>query len=221
VLLHDHAGAVEAAAHEWVPTIMLLPARPVGHVHDVAFPDGSGAILLAEVLFDIGRRLVLDALSANRETQIPLAGTLRLRSPWLWGVSGGRALPERRWPEEPAPGGDTTRLLAHPALAGWAIGGHTLLDLAAGPRGRPGWKLDVYEQRLVDQIAADRTMTEVLATRLRAVGEWMLLAHDEVTAALATAAAKGMAAAPRDEPFLRALVRRDLEIALRGIERSQ
>ncbi|MBN1660985.1 MAG: hypothetical protein JXA93_21490 [Anaerolineae bacterium] len=217
VLLHDRAGAVEAAAHEWVPMMMLLPARPAGYVHDVAFPDGSGSVLLVEACFDVGRRLVLDALEANRETQIPLAGTLRLRSPWLWGVSGGRTLPDRQWPQEPVAGGDTTRLLAHPALAGWAIGSHTLLDISSNPLGRKEWKMEVYEQRVIDQIAADGMMSDVLATRLRALGEWLLLAHDEPTAALALAAANGLAAAPREEPFLRALVRRDLAMAMHGV----
>jgi hypothetical protein len=220
VLLHDRAGAVEAAAHEWVPMIMLLPVREAGHVHDVAFPDGSGSILLVESPFDVGRRLVLDALSINRETQIPLAGTLRLHSPWLWGVSGGSRLPEHLRPQEPAAGGDTGLLLAHPALAGWALGSHTLFSPSSARSGRQGWTMEVYEQRVVDQIVADPTMLDVLATRLRALAEWFLLAHDEMAAALALAAAEGIVASPREEPFLRALVRRDLKTALRGTERA-
>ncbi|MFN2166854.1 MAG: hypothetical protein ACK2U9_11410, partial [Anaerolineae bacterium] len=43
VLLNDQVGAAEAVGHAQVPLLMLPPQRPLGHVHDVALPDGSGA----------------------------------------------------------------------------------------------------------------------------------------------------------------------------------
>jgi hypothetical protein len=88
ILLHDRAGAVEAVGHARVLSTMLPPERPLGHLHDVTLPDGSGSLLMLEASFDLGRRLVLEALAENRRTQIPVAGPLRLLSPWLWGVGG-------------------------------------------------------------------------------------------------------------------------------------
>ena len=38
VLLNDQAGAVEAVGHSHVPTEMLPPQRPPGHVHDIRCP---------------------------------------------------------------------------------------------------------------------------------------------------------------------------------------
>ena len=88
VLLSDRAGAVEAAGHGQVPMLSLPPRRPAGHVHDIALPDGSGAMLMLEMAFDPGRRLVLEALAANRETQIPVAGAAPVEPLALEGVRG-------------------------------------------------------------------------------------------------------------------------------------
>ncbi|MGD8398243.1 MAG: hypothetical protein PVG11_05250 [Anaerolineae bacterium] len=215
VLLHDRGGAVEAAGHTGVPAQLLVPERSPGYVHDVVFPDGSGSMLLLEAPFDLGRRLVLDALPANRETQIPLAGVLRLYGPWLWAVAGADALPMLHLPEPAA--GDTGGLLAHPALTGWTLRSPAVLGVAAEAMRHSGWDLDVWVGRLVGEIFSDPAVALALAERLAKMSSWLLLAGDERQAGLARAAAKGLQASPEDEAFVRALVRRDLEIALQGL----
>lgn len=220
VLLHDRAGAVEAVGHEQVLIQMLVPERPVGHVHDVALPDGSGALLMLEIPFDLGRRLVLDALADNRETQIPVAGPLRLLSPWLWGVGGAEALPERQLPRGEVPAdaeGESVRLLAHPAFGQWTLRSESMLRAAEAVRHHPAGDLEVSVWRLAAELFSNPEVAKIFGRRLTAMSEWLLLSGDEAASRLALAAARGVERSAVNHPFVEALIRRDLEWLLRGL----
>jgi hypothetical protein len=219
VLLHDRAGAVEAVGHEQVLIQKLLPGRPVGHVHDVALPDGSGALLMLEIPFDLGRRLLLDALADNRETQIPVAGSLRLLSPWLWGAGGAGALPERQLPQ----GGvlaetdeATVRLLEHPAFGQWTLRSESMLRAVQSP----GRDLEVSVWRLAAELFSNPEVGGIFGRRLKAMSEWLLLSGDEAASRLALAAARGVERSAVDHPFVQALIRRDLAWLLSGLRDS-
>ncbi len=227
VLLSDRVGAVEAVGHEQVPVLLLPPRRPLGHVHDVVLPDGSGVMLMLEASFDLGRRLLLEALEHNRQTQIPVAGPLRLLSPWLWGYSGADALPPRAVPEEPWPQASSRALadslLEHPAFAAWTAGGtlpqDTIHSAAQEALRHPNWDLEVWVGRLGSELFADTAVAEIFNRRLGAMSEWLLLAGDEAASRLALAAAQSVVEGkPQEQPFLLALVRRDLELALLSSE---
>jgi len=225
VLLHDRAGAVEAVGHPQVPALMLPPRRPQGYVHDVALPDASDVMLMLEVSFDVGRRLVRDALQDNRETQIPVAGPLRLRSPWLWGVAGGDSLPPRRLPEiEPDLGGEraasSAGLVGHPAFVSWALPGGLLLGAAEEILRHPGRELERGVRRLAAEMFANPEVAEAFRQRLEAMSEWLLLAGDEASSRLALFTARALGSRPADQPFVQALARRDLVLILKSLQQT-
>ncbi len=219
VLLSDRAGAVEAMGHGSVPALMLPPWREPGYVHDIPAPGGPGVMLMLEAPFDLGRRLVLEALARNRETQIPVAATLRLFSTWLWDVTGAEALPPKRLPQldpdDQALSADSGRLLEHPAFVTWALQGEAVLQAAQDLSKRPGWSLEMWVARLAADLFAEPIVAQVFSRRLEAMSEWLLLAGDETEARQALAAAQQFAGGvPHDHPLIRAMVRRALEFNL-------
>ena len=222
VLLHDRAGAVEAVGHPQVPALMLPPRRSRGYVHDVALPDASGIMLMLEAQFDVGRRLVRDALADNRGTQIPVAGLLRLRSPWLWGVDGGGERPPRRLPEmeaEPGPefAARSAGLLGHPAFVSWTLRGELLMGAAEEMMHRPGRELERSVRRLAAELFSNREVAAAFGRRLEAMSEWLLLAGDGAAARVTLRTARALASRPAEQPFIQALVRRDLALILKSL----
>jgi hypothetical protein len=219
ILLSDRAGAVRAVGHMQVSVLALPPRQPAGYVHDIALPDGSGTLLLLEAAFDLGRRLVVEALADNRETQIPVAGPLRLLSPWLWGCSGADSLPSRALPEleaeDAALASVSDRLLAHPAFATWQAPAEAIYGAAGEVLRHPGWDLEVWVKRLAGDLFGEPAIARVLGKRLLAMSEWLLLAGDRDLSKRALVAARALQEeAPQDQPFLQALIRRDLELVL-------
>jgi hypothetical protein len=226
VLLHDRAGAVEAVGHPQVPVLMLPPRRPEGHVHDVALPDGSGVMLAAEVSFDVGRRLVRDGLADNCETQIPVAGTLRLLSPWLWEVGGADSLPSRQLPDiGPAEEADlaerSATLLDLPAFLTWTVRGELLFDAAEGILQNPAGNLGRQIRQLAAELLASAAVVEALQRRLTAMSEWLLLVGDETSSRMALATARAMESSPAAQPFIQALVWRDLHLVLKNLQQDR
>jgi hypothetical protein len=225
VLLNDRVGAVEAVGHARVPARMLPPRQSPGFLHDIALPDGSAAMLMLETSFDLGRRLVVEAVVRNRETQIPVAGVLRLLGPWLWGVRDGDALPSRALPELSA--GDESllavsdRLLAHPAFASWTLRGEATFQAAEEALRHPGWDLEVWVKRLAGEFLARLVIVQVFSQRLVAMSEWLLLAGEEALARLALVSAQALLeGAAQEHPFVQALIRRDLAQALDNLEQT-
>jgi hypothetical protein len=201
---------------------MLPPRRARGYVHDVALPDASGIMLMLEAPFDVARRLVRDALEDNRETQIPVAGLLRLRSPWLWGLAGGRSLPPRRLPEietEPGPASAarSAGLLEHPAFVSWTLRGELLMGAAEEIRRHPGREIERSVRRLAAELFSNPEVTRAFRRRLEAMSEWLLLAGDEAPSRVALSTARALATGAAEQPFVQALVRRDLSLILKSL----
>ena len=224
VLLSDRAGAVEAAGHEHVPVVVLPPWREPGYLHDIPIPGGPGVLLMLEAPFDLGRRLVLEALARNRETQIPVAAPLRLFSTWLWDVTGFEALPPKRLPQlgpdDRGLGASSGRLLEHPAFVTWMLPAEQVLEAAQDLSQRhdwlgQSWRLEVGVARLAAELFSEPVVAQVFGWRLEAMSEWLLLAGNEAEARLALVAAEQFAGgAPQDHPLIRAMVRRALEFNL-------
>lgn len=225
VLLSDRAGAVEAMGHRQVSPQALPAQQPVGYVHDIVLPDGSGAMLALETTFGVGRRLVLEALAHNRETQIPVAAVLRLLSPWLWEAAGADQLPPRRLPALPegaeAMFGVTEHLLNHPAFVTWSARSERTLQAAEEVLRHPDRSRSRWVRRLTSELLAEPMVTGVLARRLTATSEWLLLAGEETWSQLALVAAQ-MLETPQivKHPFVQALVRRDLDLAMHSLKRQ-
>ena len=225
ILLSDRAGAVEAMGHTRVPVHMLPPRQPSGQLHDIALPDGSGGMLMLEASFDVGRRLVLDALAHNRRTQIPVAGPLRLLSPWLWGYAGADSLPPRKLPhlsaEDESLLSASDQLLQHPAFITWTARSEATLQAAEEVLRHPTWDRELWIKRLTSELFEEPAMVDVLSKRLEAMSEWFLLAGDEQRARLALVASRSMLdGPPQDQPFLQGVVRRDLDSTLDNLGRN-
>jgi hypothetical protein len=56
--------------------------------------------------------------------------------------------------------------------------------------------------------------------RLLAMSEWLLLSGAKTAARLALAAAQDVLQRPADQPFIEALIRRDLSVAVRAVGRQ-
>jgi hypothetical protein len=223
VLLSDRAGAVMAIGHSQVPGQILPRPMPAGYLHDIAQPDGSGAMLMLEADFDLGRRLVVESLVENRRTQIPVAGPLRLLSSRLWGYAGADSLPTKRLPAldaaDQALVAVSDRLLEHPAFVTWTTRSESTFRAAAEALGHPGWDLEVWVRRLTGELLDQPETARMLSRRLESMSEWLLLAGDESRAGMALAAARAMPnQPPQEQPFLRALVRRDLNVLLQSLQ---
>jgi hypothetical protein len=218
VLLSDRAGAVEAVGHANVSALALPPRRSLGYLHDIALPDSTGAILMLETTFDLGRRLVLEGLAHNRETQIPVAGVLRLLSPWLWAYAGETVLAARVLPEigagDEAQLSSSPRLVTHPALATWTARTEATLQAAQEALQHPTWDQEVWVRRLAGESFKEPALQQILSQRLTAMSEWLLLAGDLEGSRLALVAAQAFPkVSSQEHPFVQALVRRDLELA--------
>ena len=225
ILLDDQMGAVNAAAHDQAPVAALPPQRPVGHLHDVILPDGSGSLLMLEVPFDMGRRLVRDALALNRRTQVPVTGPLRLRSPWLWAAAGADELPPRALPEiargEESLWTVSDLLLSHPAFATWTVQSEAILE-AASDLQRRRWDRETWIKQFAAELAGEPVVVEVLSERLLVMSEWLLISGDKTRSRIALVTARRLrAGGVRNMPLLRELVRRDLENALRSSKESE
>jgi hypothetical protein len=225
ILVSDRAGAVEASGHAQVSTLVLPPRKPHGHMHDIALPDGTGALLMLEVPFDLGRRLVLDALAQNRETQVPVAGVLRWLSPWLWAYGLADTLPAQRLPELAVADGKlaeiTDRLIVHPAFASWTLRTQDTLHAAGEARRHPAWDRSLWIKRLADSLFADPLVAQVLSQRLVVTSELLLWAGEEELARVALVASQAMLEKdPAEIPFVQALIRRDLDLAVHSLARQ-
>ena len=223
LLLSEQAGVVRAAGHAHLSIQMLPPRRPCGYVHDIAWPDGSGAMLLLEAPFNRGRWIVLEALARNRATQIPVAGPLRLLSPWLWDSASEkpeRALPELAEGEEKQHlVANSDRLVRHPAFADWTVQGPATWLMAEEALRHPDWDLETLAGRLAAEILTDQAFSQVLAQRLEAMSEWLLGSGEKVLAKMALAVSQAIREGRDHEfPFLRTLVRQDLEMACRRLQ---
>jgi hypothetical protein len=225
ILLSDQAGALEAVGHTHVPTLLLPPRQPLGHLHDIWLPEDSGSMIMLEATFDLGRRLVMEALPQNWSTQIPVAGPLRLLSPWLWGYAGADSLPLQALPEisveDASLEATPDRLLEHPAFVTWSARSDATFRAAEEILRHPGWKLDVWIKRLTSELFAAPLVAQVLSKRLIAMSEWLLLARDELRAKQALVAARStLEGSVQEQPLLQAIVRRDLNQALASLHDS-
>ncbi len=218
ILLSDRAGAVEAVGHRQVSVLALPKRRSDGFVHDIVLPGSSMVLLMLEAGFDLGRRLVLEALDINRKTQIPVAGSLRLYGSWLWGYSGGDSLPPRRLPspgsgDDPGPP-DVDSLVGHPALLTWTVPSEVDRDGASQGLHHPGWNEEWLVKKLASTLYSGVDATQTLSRRLASLSEWLLLAGEEALAFLASRSAQEiLARGAQEHPFVHALVRRELDLA--------
>ena len=142
--------------------------------------------------------------------------------------AGADSLPARRLPESRAePGGEeadlTARsagLLGHPAFVSWTLRGELLMAAAEEILRYPGWDLDRWVRRVAGELFANPEVGQAFERRLTAMSEWLLLAQDETSARMALATARVLPARPADQPFVQALVRRDLVSILSSLQET-
>ena len=169
----------------------------------------------------LGRLPLISLLAANA---IPVAGVLRLLSPWLWGYAGADSLAAQTLPqlgdEADDLAGGSDRLVVHPAFHAWTVQTEATLLAAEEAMGHPDRDREVWVQRLAAEVLADPQVARVFSRRLVAMSEWLMLAGDGEGSRLALAAAQALGGSPLDARFVQALIRRDLELVLHGLEQQ-
>lgn len=187
VLLSDRLGAIDAAGRDGVAAWELPSRGQPGRMREISPPGAAGRQLMVDVSFDAGRRVLRDCLAYNRATQVPLAASLRLLHPWLWGLGGSQALPAPCLPQPAAAGlspAQAESLLRQPAFRFW-------IEDEEGMAG-PASALELWTRRLCGQPLSDPETVEVLRRRLTSMSEWLLWAGNEPDARLALAAARSL-----------------------------
>jgi hypothetical protein len=222
VMLLEGVGLNSALANPAAPPDELPAPRPVGTMHQIGFADAPQRLILLEAPFDYGRSLLLRAADDNRAGDYVFPPELRLYGTWLWN-SAARELPwPRKHPDLPESRSEllreTDRLLRHPAFQGWFAQSDALYNaaeqMAAGNAG-DSWRL---VQRVARQQFADPAEVMRYQVRLDAMAEWLERAQDPGAAQLAQATSDALGAMSAIEiPFILALVRRGLEIAIHNL----
>jgi uncharacterized protein Usg len=83
-------------------------------------------------------------------------------------------------------------------------------------RNPPG-DLDRWVRRLAGELFSNTEVMEAYRQRLTAMSEWLLLAGDGDSSRLALATAKALGRRPASQPFVQALVWRDLNLLLQSL----
>jgi hypothetical protein len=111
--------------------------------------------------------------------------------------------------------------LQHPAFITWTARSEATLQAAEEVLRHPTWDRELWIKRLAIELFGEPAMVDVLSKRLEVMSEWFLLAGDEQRAQLALVASRAMLdGPPQDQPFLQAVVRRDLESTLQSLRRN-
>jgi hypothetical protein len=85
----------------------------------------------------------------------------------------------------------------------------------------PSWDLSVWIRRLSSELFGEPEITRVLSRRLESMSQWLLMAGDQKRAQMALATAKAMPdRSPQEQPFLKAVIGRDLEWALQTLQQN-
>jgi hypothetical protein len=227
VFINDLTGVWDAIYDRNGELAQCLPPDCLpGAVHQAVFPGASTRLPLLETAFDVGRRLVRQALAVNHaKNQAPPLGYAVLSDLlWQW---DDRRLDERPPIERPSPAESavlrarTADLLNHLAFETWFIQDESLLGVARQLGwGAPADRRPGQGQLLNELIRHYFGPPEVAiyCNRLENMAEWLWLAGEKDAARLAVAAALTLKEdAPENHPLTRRMVELGLAIALRGL----
>ncbi len=206
--LHDSLGVTQAQAVAQVPLNgMPLPA-PTGFVHRLRVPNSHQVVRLAEIDPGLGLALANQAVAVQSELALPWPPELVVYGDWVWNEE---SLAATTWPAlpEPAAGGDFEALLRHVAFASWAWDVPDLPFLLASQRQGPDIRQGDQAHREVARRLAAGDAARLLAQRLDAQAQWLVLTHDP-DAALALAARQAVVRGEAEHPFVMALALRSL-----------
>jgi len=227
VFINDLTGVWDAIYDRNDELAQCLPAECLpGAVHQAIFPGASTRLPLLETAFDVGRRLVREALAVNHARSQPSPLSYAVLSDLLWKWDD-RGLDERPPVERPSPAelavlrARTADLLGHLAFETWFIQDEALLGTAR----RLGWgaSAEVRPQRgqLLNELIRHYFGPQEVAiycNRLENMAEWLWLAGEKDAARLALAAALTLKEdAPENHPLTRRMVELGLAIALQSL----
>ncbi len=228
LLLNDQMGIQYALKGEDLPFPHLAADPAIGTVHVVRMPQLGTSALLLEASFDVGRAILLEAISQHLEKGQPLPMPYRFYCVHLWAVPW--APPEE--PEAEAPPDDASwsleraaEMLRHPAFHAWGLQTPWVYDVAESLlQGSSGWPADEEFATAAQGIAArafEGQIPEELADRLRRMSRWLRLAGDAETARLALwTAAHLRDVSPASHPFLLRLAEAGLRAAVHNLARG-
>ena len=221
VVTREPDGIAACFGSNSVPVDRLPPDQPIGSIYTFSQGEDAPAIQLLESGFDPGRYVVRAALERHwaSETLPPLE--YRYFNPLLWNAG---PLAEAA----PSPGSgsyspaQTVGLLDHPIFAGWFWRDDAMFDAAR--RLKNGASTNI-RARQIGVVATAHFSPEVVASyrrRLEAMADWLTLAAQPETAALARSAAKHISGSTAAEsPFIRRLIGIGLDVATVSLQTSR
>jgi hypothetical protein len=231
VLLDDAGGLRDAFGGDNVRGQHFPAPAALGTLHPVTLQARALRLNLLEAEFDYGRRLVYEALRLNFERRNPTPYEYRLLNDFLWGYTLEETRLTPALPEVSQSYVDislplTDRLLDLPDFATWFALSPAIYEYANRLRGIASFSasLPVPRQGLAELANvhfADGAARAVIASRLRAMSEWLLHARQQEQARLALAAAQAIdQVPPAQHPFLMRLVQIGLSAAISALSQG-
>ncbi len=227
VMINDLVGVWDAVYDREGELLPYLPQeRPPGTVHEVALPGSTAALCLLTTTFDLGRRLLRQALALNHAGNQCPPQSYAVMSDFFWKWDD-RSL-DAPSPIEPPPEAElaalrvrTVELLDHAVFRTWFVQSDTLLGVAR----QLGWGVLAYgsaqSSQLLDGLVRFHFGAQEIARyhdRLTRMAEWLWLANEKEAARLALVAALTLKQdTPENHPLARRMVELGLMVTLRGL----
>jgi hypothetical protein len=229
VLSQDPKGIVVCFGSREVPAENLPPVQPVGNIHQAVQSDDVPPVSMLEVPFEVGRHVIRQALELNWASGTPTPLEYRLLNALIWqsptGDSGSAVVRDgevSRFANDTSSGAPvyTAALLDHPAFATWfwqtpeveaGEASHFAARKLGARHSGPARASHIAE---LAQTGFGPDVRAGYRRRLQNMAQWLALAGQPETAALAQVAAEEVVAVPPAEsPFVRRLIGIGLDVA--------
>lgn len=233
LVLNLRQGVLQAFGAEHLPQSQLPPGQAPGQLVTVRTDSGQPAVLL-ETTFDVGRWLLAQAHAAQwaMDPPKPLPAEYQLFGDLLWQFAPptvDRALAHLLTTPDEEPWRDmdldaaAERLLAHPALTGWAFHPRLFtqslnLERAALAQLPPAELIQTLLRHLANLPEHTQLLT-ALEAALRGQAIWLHVAGNTESAARAHLLAQAMPEIPvRENPLVRRLIAAGLDHTRLGLK---
>ncbi|PKO22657.1 MAG: hypothetical protein CVU38_08135 [Chloroflexi bacterium HGW-Chloroflexi-1] len=214
ILIRDPEGIVACFGSTAMSDAELPPLPAPDHPYTIPQPGDTPPITFLQVPFEVGYQAVQEALAWHWDAGTVPPLEYRLLNPLIWTNGQTAGDPGATIEAVAYTPYQTAALLDHPAFTSWFWQAPALVDVAQqlGPRHDPA----VRAARIAE-LAGAHFGPAVVASyqrRLHRMSTWLSLAAQPEAAALAAAAAEGLAGGPPEtSPFLLRLIGIGLDIA--------
>ncbi len=224
ILCKDPEGIVASFGSLDVPVEELPPVQALGGTYMMRQSEDAPPIILLEVPFDAGRRVVREALELNWASGHLPPMEYRLLNPLIWevpaGALNGDDVEAGPHGEAAAPAADahSAALLDHPAFATWFWQAPELYDAAQRLGRRHSLSARSAQVKALAAMHFGPELVDLYRRRLVGMARWFELASQPEAVALARAAVRRFAdGAPDENLFVNRLIGQGLDVAIANL----